>query len=144
MRCSLAFEFLVLILILANDFFCYFCLSLCTKFRSLIEPTKSTKIIIQWIKMNTQYTCRSNSFKNRKEGLHYQELPMQYVPITTMFDTCLWLYVFDKILCDQDRQVDNFLKEIPVSSINKIENHSIIEILWRIAFNTSNPIINLY
>lgn len=47
LRHSLAFEFLVLILVLANDFFCYFCLSLCTKFRSLLEPTKSTKIIIQ-------------------------------------------------------------------------------------------------
>jgi len=41
LRCSLTFEFVHLIYVLANDFSC-------TKF---IEPTKTTKISIQQIKM---------------------------------------------------------------------------------------------
>ena len=51
MRCSLTFEFVVLIL--ANDFYCYSYFSLCTTFCSLIDPTKTTQINIQ--KTNKQW-----------------------------------------------------------------------------------------
>ena len=38
-RCSLTFEFMILIL--ANDFSCYLCSSLCIKFHVLIEPNEN-------------------------------------------------------------------------------------------------------
>jgi len=44
LRCSLTFEFVHLIYVLANDFSC-------TKFHGFIEPTKTTKISIQQIRM---------------------------------------------------------------------------------------------
>lgn len=42
LRCSLIFE--IVVLVLACDFCCYLCLSLCTKFCGFIEPMKNLKI----------------------------------------------------------------------------------------------------
>jgi hypothetical protein len=52
LKCSLTLELMVLIL--ANDFSCYLCLRLCTKFRGLIEPTKNH---------GTWYLTNKNEFK---------------------------------------------------------------------------------
>ena len=51
LRCSLKFEFLVLML--ANDFSCYLCFSMCTEFRGFIEKTK---------KYENWYTTNKNEF----------------------------------------------------------------------------------
>jgi len=50
----------IIVLIFANDFSCYFCLSLCTKFCGSTEPMKTTKISIQQIKMNSLYNNTEN------------------------------------------------------------------------------------
>jgi hypothetical protein len=47
MRCSLLFEFVILIL--THNFSCYICLAWCTKFPGLTIPTETMKIGIQWI-----------------------------------------------------------------------------------------------
>jgi hypothetical protein len=49
---KLLFEFKDLIQ--AHELLLLFLPSLCTLFRGLFEPTKSTKIVIQWIQMNSQ------------------------------------------------------------------------------------------
>jgi hypothetical protein len=52
----LTFEFTVFIM--ANDFCCYLCLSFCTNF---FEPTKTKKINLQQIKINSQYLYNHQS-----------------------------------------------------------------------------------
>jgi hypothetical protein len=44
-----------MLLIFTNDFSCYLCFSLWSKFCGLIESMKTTKISIQRIKINSQY-----------------------------------------------------------------------------------------